>query len=257
MSTAFLYDHFTPFVLMQLEELGFCGRGEAKDWATVERLSLGGELPINTSGGLLGEAYIHGMNGITEVVRQIRGTACNQVAERRARARHRGHRRADERPDPLEGVTRPMPARQRRRRLAKRTIASNSASVSGMTERRFPFASRRHSRERRDRAQLVERDERKGTDRRDGHPIPARISWVARRVVVLALRIELRRVGLGALHDLADAGDTRRLRVRVVEDRSVIRSHLTQVDARLIAADAVPAFPAVAHEIVVRVHIRF
>ena len=66
-STAFLYDHFTPFVLMQLEELGFCGRGEAKDWATVERLSLGGELPINTSGGLLGEAYIHGMNGITEV----------------------------------------------------------------------------------------------------------------------------------------------------------------------------------------------
>ena len=80
MSTAFLYDHFTPFVLMQLEELGFCERGEAKDWATVERLSLGGELPINTSGGLLGEAYIHGMNGITEVVRQIRGTACNQVA---------------------------------------------------------------------------------------------------------------------------------------------------------------------------------
>jgi acetyl-CoA acetyltransferase len=80
MSTAFLYDHFTPFVLMQLEELGFCGRGEAKDWATVDRLSLGGELPINTSGGLLGEAYIHGMNGITEVVRQIRGASCNQVA---------------------------------------------------------------------------------------------------------------------------------------------------------------------------------
>ena len=75
MATAFLYDHFTPFVLMQLEELGFCGRGEAKDFATVERLSLGGELPINTAGGLLGEAYIHGMNGITEVVRQLRGTA--------------------------------------------------------------------------------------------------------------------------------------------------------------------------------------
>ncbi len=79
MSTAFLYDHFTPFVLMQLEELGCCGRGEAKDYATVERLSLGGEFPINTSGGLLGEAYIHGMNGITEAVRQIRGTSCNQV----------------------------------------------------------------------------------------------------------------------------------------------------------------------------------
>ena len=66
---------------MQLEELGFCGRGEAKDFATVERLSLGGELPINTSGGLLGEAYIHGMNGITECVRQLRGTSVNQVPD--------------------------------------------------------------------------------------------------------------------------------------------------------------------------------
>ena len=40
-----------------------------------------GRLPINTSGGLLGEAYIHGMNGITEAVRQIRGTSCNQVPD--------------------------------------------------------------------------------------------------------------------------------------------------------------------------------
>jgi acetyl-CoA acetyltransferase len=77
--TAFLYDHFTPFVFVQLEELGFCGRGEAKDFATIENLSLGGTLPINTNGGLLGEAYIHGMNGITEGVRQVRGTSCNQV----------------------------------------------------------------------------------------------------------------------------------------------------------------------------------
>jgi acetyl-CoA acetyltransferase len=77
--TVFLYDHFTPFVLVQLEELGFCGRGEAKHFATVENLSIGGRLPINTSGGLLGEAYIHGMNGITEAVRQIRGSSCNQV----------------------------------------------------------------------------------------------------------------------------------------------------------------------------------
>jgi acetyl-CoA acetyltransferase len=79
--TAFLYDHFTPFVLVQLEELGFCGRGEAKDFATIENLSVGGKLPINTNGGLLGEAYIHGMNGITEGVRQIRGTSYNQVKD--------------------------------------------------------------------------------------------------------------------------------------------------------------------------------
>ena len=39
-----------------------------------------GRLPINTAGGLLGEAYIHGMNGIAEAVRQIRGTSCNPVA---------------------------------------------------------------------------------------------------------------------------------------------------------------------------------
>ena len=80
-STAFLYDHFTPFVLVQLEELGFCARGEAKDFATIENLSIGGTLPINTSGGLLGEAYIHGMNGITEAVRQVRGTSYNQITD--------------------------------------------------------------------------------------------------------------------------------------------------------------------------------
>ncbi len=58
---------------------GFCGRGEAKDFVSVDELSLGGRMPINTNGGLLGEAYIHGMNGITEGVRQIRGTSYNQV----------------------------------------------------------------------------------------------------------------------------------------------------------------------------------
>jgi len=78
-STAFLYDHFTPLVFLQLEALGFCDAGEAKHFATVENLSVGGRLPINTNGGLLGEAYIHGMNGIAEGVRQIRGTSPNQV----------------------------------------------------------------------------------------------------------------------------------------------------------------------------------
>ena len=77
--TAVLYDHFTPFVLIQLEELGFCAKGEAKEFATIESLSLGGTLPINTHGGQLGEAYIHGMNGVLEAVRQVRGTSSNQV----------------------------------------------------------------------------------------------------------------------------------------------------------------------------------
>ncbi len=77
--TAVLYDHFTPYVLMQLEELGFCGRGEATDFVKDGAIELGGRLPLNTHGGQLGEAYIHGMNGIAEGVRQLRGTSVNQV----------------------------------------------------------------------------------------------------------------------------------------------------------------------------------
>ncbi|MEU9293447.1 lipid-transfer protein [Streptomyces sp. NPDC048266] len=68
-----LYDHFTPFVLMQLEEFGFCGPGEAADFVAADAL------PLNTHGGQLGEAYLHGMNGIAEAVRQIRGTSVNQI----------------------------------------------------------------------------------------------------------------------------------------------------------------------------------
>jgi acetyl-CoA acetyltransferase len=77
--TAVLYDHFTPFVLAQLEEFGFCGRGEAKDFMANGNIEVGGRLPINTHGGQLGEAYLHGMNGVAEGVRQVRGTSVNQV----------------------------------------------------------------------------------------------------------------------------------------------------------------------------------
>src|SRR6185312_12448866 len=79
MDTAVLYDHFTPYVLMQLEELGFCGRGEAPAYVADGAIEIGGRLPLNTHGGQLGEAYIHGMNGIAEAVRQMRGTSVNQV----------------------------------------------------------------------------------------------------------------------------------------------------------------------------------
>ncbi len=78
--TAVLYDHFTPYVLMQLEELGFCPRGEARHFISDGAIEVGGRLPLNTHGGQLGEAYIHGMNGIAEGVRQVRGTSVNQVA---------------------------------------------------------------------------------------------------------------------------------------------------------------------------------
>ena len=77
--TAVLYDHFTPYVLMQLEELGFCAPGEARHFIAGGAIELGGRLPVNPHGGQLGEAYIHGMNGIAEAVRQIRRTSVNQV----------------------------------------------------------------------------------------------------------------------------------------------------------------------------------
>jgi len=76
---AILYDHFGPTVLPGLEAYGFCARGEAKDFIRNGNIEVGGGLPVNPNGGQLGEAYIHGMNGIAEAVRQLRGTAVNQV----------------------------------------------------------------------------------------------------------------------------------------------------------------------------------
>ena len=78
-----IYDHFTPFVLTQLEEFGFCKTWGSRRTSSSDGngSSSGGSLPINTHGGQLGEAYIHGMNGISEAVRQIRGTAVNPVKD--------------------------------------------------------------------------------------------------------------------------------------------------------------------------------
>lgn len=77
---AILYDHFTPFVLPQLEAFGFAHEGQAKDFIREGQIDPGGRLPINTHGGQLGEAYIHGLNGVAEGVRLVRGTSVNQVA---------------------------------------------------------------------------------------------------------------------------------------------------------------------------------
>lgn len=75
---AIIYDAFTSIVLWQLESFGFCKRGEAKDFVKHGNLEVGGHLPTNTHGGQLSEAYIHGMNGVNEGVRLIRGTSTNQ-----------------------------------------------------------------------------------------------------------------------------------------------------------------------------------
>jgi len=80
---AMIYDAFSPILLMQLEALGFCGPGEAKDFVADGNLALDGSLPTNTNGGLIGEGYIHGLNLVLEAVRQLRGTAVNPVREAR------------------------------------------------------------------------------------------------------------------------------------------------------------------------------
>jgi acetyl-CoA acetyltransferase len=74
-----IYDAFTPLILLSLEGYGFCERGEAPSFTENGNLEIGGKLPVNTSGGGLSEAYVHGFNLITEGVKQLRGTSPNQV----------------------------------------------------------------------------------------------------------------------------------------------------------------------------------
>jgi acetyl-CoA acetyltransferase len=77
-----IYDPFSIGALIQMEEYGLCGRGEAAAFCEGgDRIRVDGELPVNTSGGLLSEAYIHGFNLIAEGVRQIRGTSTSQVKD--------------------------------------------------------------------------------------------------------------------------------------------------------------------------------
>jgi acetyl-CoA acetyltransferase len=79
-----LDDSYGPFVPMQLEALGFCKRGEGVAFCNGgNRIKVEGELPLNTSGGSLGEGHIHGMNHVIEAVRQIRGTSSAQVKDAR------------------------------------------------------------------------------------------------------------------------------------------------------------------------------
>ena len=78
---AMIYDAFSPMFFLQLEALGFCGPGEAKDFIADGNLGPHGSLPCNTNGGLIGEGYIHGLNLTAEAVRQLRGQSANQLVD--------------------------------------------------------------------------------------------------------------------------------------------------------------------------------
>jgi len=81
-SVAQLYDPYSIGGVLQLEELGFCERGEGGKFIEGgDNIRIDGKIPCNTSGGLLSEAYLHGWNLVIEGVRQIRGTSHNQVKD--------------------------------------------------------------------------------------------------------------------------------------------------------------------------------
>lgn len=75
------YDATSYMPLRSLESYGFVPDGQAWRYVTEQGTDQASPLPVNTHGGHLSEAYLHGMNGILEAVRQLRGTACNQVRD--------------------------------------------------------------------------------------------------------------------------------------------------------------------------------
>jgi len=80
-NAAQIYDCATINALIQIEDYGFCKKGEGGPFAAAGNIELGGTIPITTSGGLLAEASLHGFTHVLEAVRQIRGTSTSQVKD--------------------------------------------------------------------------------------------------------------------------------------------------------------------------------
>ena len=81
-SCAQIYDAFSPLIPLSMEGYGFCARGEGAEFTNDGALEWpNGRLPMNTSGGGLSEAYVHGFNLVLEGVRQMRGSSTSQVKD--------------------------------------------------------------------------------------------------------------------------------------------------------------------------------
>ena len=76
-----LYDAFTPLVLIQLEDYGFCEKGDAAAFVADGTTAHGGRLPVNTHGGFLSAGYVHGLNHVAEAVAQLRGTCAERQVD--------------------------------------------------------------------------------------------------------------------------------------------------------------------------------
>ncbi|MGE3834457.1 MAG: lipid-transfer protein [Acidimicrobiia bacterium] len=74
-----IYDHFTPMVLMGLEDFQLVPKGESGPFVADGNIRVGGRMPVNPHGGNLAEVYNHGMSHVYEAMRQLRGTSPNQV----------------------------------------------------------------------------------------------------------------------------------------------------------------------------------
>ena len=76
-----VYENFTGMVVISMSEMGFASPKGIEEFTSNGNIELGGKLPVNTSGGNLAEAYIHGFELVNEAVRQVRGESTQQVAK--------------------------------------------------------------------------------------------------------------------------------------------------------------------------------